>query len=184
MKLKTLFVLLGIIASTVTSSAQSKTTDALQKEHDDALSLFFYNNTLRMLNQKEDKAFDELIKNIEKMKLLMIKKEDDSFNATDYKKLVSDYKAESFEEIMTSRMEGKNFDIFIKGPDEKPKAMLVLINDESTLFVLDILGSIAFNRVTELYNTLDSSSDIGQKIKGFIGNDKTDEDYIRKEKKN
>jgi hypothetical protein len=184
MKLKTLFIFFGIVASSIVASAQSKTTDALQKDHDDALALFFYNNTLRMLNQKEDKAFDELIKDIEKMKLLMIKKEDDSFNSSDYKKLVSDYKAESFEEIMTSRLEGKNFDIFIKEKDNKTKAMLVLVNDETTLYVLDILGSIALNRVTDLYKTLDSSTDIGQKIKSFTGNQKTDEDYMRKEKKN
>jgi hypothetical protein len=184
MKLRSVAIIFSIVISSIAASAQSKTTEALQKDHDDALALFFYNNTLRMLNQKEDKAFDDLIKDIEKMKFLMIKKEDDAFNSSDYKKLVSDYKAEQFEEIMTSRLEGKNFDIFIKGNDDKPKGMLVLINDETSLYVLDILGSIALNRVTELYKTLDGSTDIGQKIKSFAGDNKKDEDYIRKEKKN
>jgi hypothetical protein len=184
MKLRIVFILLAGIVSSVVASAQSKTTEALQKDHDDALALFFYNNTLRMLNQKEDKAFDELIKDIEKMKFLMIKKEDDAFNSSDYKKLVGDYKAEKFEEIMTSRLEGKNFDIFIKGSDAKPTGMLVLINDSTNLYVLDILGSIALNKVTDLYKTLDSSTDIGQKIKSFTGDRQRDEDFKRKEKKN
>ena len=43
-------------------------------------SLYFYQNTLRMLNQTENKEFDELIKDIEKMKFLMIEK-DAQFNA-------------------------------------------------------------------------------------------------------
>jgi len=33
--------------------------------------------------------------------------------------------------------------------------------------VLDIVGSIALDKVTSLYNTLDQSSDVGKKIKSF-----------------
>src|SRR5215203_5421437 len=101
-----------IITLPFASAAQSKTTEALQKKHTDALALFFYNNTLRMLNQNGDPAFDDLIKDIEKMKFLMIKKGTDNFSANGYKELISEYKSESFEEIMTSRFEGKNFDVF------------------------------------------------------------------------
>ncbi len=153
-------------------AAQSKTTETLQKRNPDALVLFFYNNTLRMLNQSEDKAFDEMIRDIEKMKFLMIKKSPEKVE--DYKKLVSEYKAEQFEEMMTSRIEGKNFDIFMR--DKKDKGMLVLINDEENLFVLDIVGSIALNRVTELYNTLDKSTEIGKKIKAFTDDGDEEED--------
>jgi hypothetical protein len=175
MKIKSFFLLIILLCSSLFSNAQSKTTEALQKKYD-AMAFFFYNNTLRMLNQTEDKAFDELIKNIEKMKFLMINKTSDSFDAAGYKKVVNDYKSEKFEEIMTSRYEGKNFDIFIKGTEKKTEAMLVLVNDEKSLYVLDILGSIALNRVTELYNTIDSSSDIGKRIKAFAGDHKDDDD--------
>ena len=187
---KLLFILLIACCSKV-AIAQSKTTEALQKKHDGSLALFFYNNTLRMLNQKEDAAFDELIKDIEKMKFLMIKKDEDNFGTGDYKKLVNDYKSEAFEEIMTSRFDGKNFDIFIKEKDSKTKGMLVLVNDSTNLFVLDILGSIALNKVTELYSKLDQSADIGKKIKAFTDHgrednddDKRDREEKRKEKKN
>src|SRR6478752_8519840 len=93
-------------------SAQTKTTEELDKKYE-GLSLYFYKNTLRMLNQKDDKDFDELIKNIEKMKFLMIDKED-KFGKNDYKKLVSEYQAESFELGMTSRYQGRTFDIYLK----------------------------------------------------------------------
>ena len=185
MNIKTLVFVLAILITPIIGSAQSKTTEALQKKHDDAMAFFFYNNTLRMLNQKEDKNFDELIKDIEKMKFLLIKKDQGSFNNTDYKNLISEYKAESFEEIMTSRHEGKSFDIFIREKDNDTKAMLVLINDESNLFVLDILGSIALNKVTDLYNTLGESADIGKMIKSFTSDEeKEDDDSKKKEKKN
>jgi hypothetical protein len=172
MKLKSVFSIAIIISIPLLAVSQSKTTEALQKQHSDALALFFYNNTLRMLNQGEDKAFDELIKDIEKMKFLMIKKQNDNFGTTGYKKLVGEYKSEAYEEIMTSRFDGKNFDIFLKEKDGKTQGMLVLVNDTESLFVLDIIGSIALNNVTKLYETLDQSSDIGQKIKAFTNRDK------------
>jgi hypothetical protein len=157
--------LLAIIAFSV--QAQSKTTEALHKKHSEALSLFFYNNTLRMVNQIDDKEFDELIKDIEKMKFLMIKKED--FVKNDYKKLISDYKAEAFEEMMTSRHDGKNFDIYIK--EGKTKGMIVTVNDSTNLYVLDIVGSIPLNKVTKLFSTIDESSEIGKRIKSFASKD-------------
>lgn len=175
MKVKS-FVLSAILFVPLITLGQSKTTEALAKKHTDALSLFFYNNTLRMLNQGEDKGFDDLIKDIEKMKFLMIKKEADKFGAGGYKNLVSEYKAEAYEEIMTSRFDGKNFDIFLQEKDGKTKGMLVLVNDEQSLYVLDIIGSIALNNVTKLYETIDKSSDIGKKIKAFSNHDKDDKD--------
>jgi hypothetical protein len=163
-----LIILPGLVA------AQSETTDALHKKHSDALAFFFYNNTLRMLNQKEDPEFDELIKDIEKMRFLMIDKREHNFGSDDYKKLLTNYKAEAFEEILTSRYEGKNFDVYLKESNGKTKGMLVLINDSTNLYVLDILGRIALDKVTKLYSTLDESADIGKKIKAFASDDNDD----------
>jgi hypothetical protein len=156
-------IITGLFFAVIATStfAQSKTTQSLQDQNKDAFSLYFYQNTLRMLNQKEDKEFDELIKDIEKMKFLMIKKNAD-FGATDYKKLVSSYQKESFEEIMTSRYDGKNLDIYLK--EGKDKGMIVLVNDSTNFFVLDIVGQIALNKVTKLYSVLDESSDITGRI--------------------
>ena len=161
-----LTVVLFIIC--LATHAQSKTTENLHKQNDEALVLYFYNNTLRMLNQTEDKEFDALIKDIEKLKFLMIDKQ--KFGSSDYKKLVSNYKAESFEEIMSSRHEGRNFDVYLKEQDGKTKGMIVTVNDSSKLFVLDIVGSIALDKVTKFFSKLDESSEIGQKIKEFTKN--------------
>jgi hypothetical protein len=166
-----LFLLPGMLV------AQSETTDALHKQHSGALAFFFYNNTLRMLNQKEDAEFDELIKDIEKMKFLMIDKEEHKFGSDDYKKLLNSYKGEAFEEILTSRYDGKNFDVYLKESNGKTKGMLVLINDSTNLYVLDILGRIALDKVTKLYSTLDESADIGKKIKAFASGDDDDKDH-------
>jgi hypothetical protein len=156
--------------------AQSATTQDLHKKHTGALSLFFYNNTLRMINQNGDREFDQLIEDIEKMRFLMIRKTESNFDNNAFRKLVADYQAEAFEPVMTSRHDGKNFDVYLKESRGKTEGMLVLINDAENLYVLDILGRIALDKVTRLYSAIDGSTDIGSKIKAFAGRNKADED--------
>lgn len=148
------------------ATAQSKVTENLQKKFNDSFSLFFYHNTLRMINQSENKEFDELIKDIEKMKFLMIDTKE-VFQPADYQRLKKDYTAETFEEVMTTRYQGRNLDILLKEKSGKTQGMVVLVNDSTSLYVLDIVGRIALNQVTTLYKAIDESADIGNKIKNF-----------------
>src|SRR4051812_40120337 len=110
--MKKLIILLALVVATSEIRAQAKTTEALQANFDKSLALYFYKNTLRMLNQTENKEFDEMIKNINKLKFLMVDKDEKEFGAADYKKLKQDYQAEHFESVMTSRYQGRNFDVF------------------------------------------------------------------------
>jgi hypothetical protein len=85
--MKTILTL--ILFSTVSLVfSQTKTTQALDDKYD-GLTLYFYRNTLRMLNQSEDPSFDELIKDIEKMRFLMIDKTTSKFDQADYTKLLT-----------------------------------------------------------------------------------------------
>jgi hypothetical protein len=160
------YTLILILALTTTTLwAQTKTTEDLHKQNKEAFTLFFYHNTLRMFNQQEDKEFDELIKDIEKMKFIMV--EQKNFGNAEYKKLVSGYKSESFEEIMSSRFEGKNLDVFLKEVKGKTKGMVITVKDTEKIYVLDIVGSIALDKVTKFVSTLDKNTELAGKIKEF-----------------
>jgi len=148
--------------------AQTETTQALQKKFDDSFTLYFYKNTLRMLNQTDNKEFDEMIKNIEKMKFLVIDKSKTNFAAADYKKLVHDYKSETYEEAVTSRYQGKSLDVYLKDKKGSTLGTVVLVDDSTSLYILDILGTIDVRKASQLFSTIDQSSDIGQKIKSFM----------------
>ena len=161
--------------------AQTETTQALQKRFADSFSLYFYKNTLRMLNQADNKEFDELIKNIEKMKFLVIDKSKTNFATADYKKLVHDYKSETYEEAVTSRYQGKSFDVYLKDSKGSTLGTVVLVNDSTSLYVLDMLGTIDVRKASELFSTIDESSDIGQKIKSFMSKDEKHKGEFRKE---
>ena len=169
-----------IFLSPVVLSAQSKTIESLQKKFGDSFTLFFYKNTLRMLNQKDNKEFDELIKNIEKMRFLMIDKTQKIFAAADFKKLIHDYKAETYEEIMTTRFNGKTFDVYLKDKKGSTLGTVVLVNDSTRLYVLDILGTIDVSKAGSLFAALDENSDIGQKIKSFLSKDEKHKDPGKK----
>ena len=82
---KNIAILFLICFISTIAFSQTKTTEDLDKKFEDGLSLYFYKNTLRMLNQTDSKEFDELIKDIEKMKFLMIDKTKVKFSTADYK---------------------------------------------------------------------------------------------------
>jgi hypothetical protein len=173
---------LALVISATLVFGQTKTTQALDEKYD-GLTLYFYRNTLRMLNQTEDKNFDELIKDIEKMRFLMIEKKDSKFGHEDYKKLLASYKGEEYEEMMTGRYDGRNFDIYLKEKDGDVKGTVILANDSTSLIVLDILGKIAINKAPELFKAIDGSTDIGKKIKSFMSKDGEGKDHDKDDDK-
>jgi hypothetical protein len=160
---------IGIICllAVVGTSAQTKTTEDLDLEVD-GLSLYFYKNTLRMLNQSDNKDFDEMVKDVEKMRFLLIDRVSEGLDAKEYVALKDRYAKESFEQVMTSRYEGKNFDVFVREADGKVKGTVILASDSSQLFVLDILGKVALEKIPAFFQSLDANSDIGKKIKDFM----------------
>jgi hypothetical protein len=166
--MKKLFLILLVCSASRMAMAQSETTESLQKRFSDSFSLYFYKNTLRMLNQADNKEFDEIIKNIEKMKFLAIDKVKANFAASDYKKLVNDYKSETYEAAVTSRYQGRNFDVYLKDKKGSTLGTVILVNDSSSLYILDILGTIDVRKASKLFSTIDESSDIGQKLKSFM----------------
>lgn len=165
---KLLFLFLSAILS-LTSSAQTKTTNDLHKKFEDTFALFFYSNTLKMLNQTDDKEFDELVKDIEKMKFLMVNKVAKNFSTKDYATLIKGYQSEDYENMMTARSEGKNFDVYLREDNDNVKGTVILVNDSSQLYILDIVGKVQLNQVTKFFSALDQNSDIAKKLKSFVG---------------
>jgi len=160
------FILIVIVACALqTAQAQTKTTELLDDKYE-GTTLYFYKNTLRMLNQKEDKEFDEMIKDIEKIRFVLIDRATEKFTNSDYVKLKNDYlKKESYEEIMTGRMDGRNLNIYVRENGGKVKGTIIMAADSSNLYVLDILGKIALEKASSLFKMIDENSDVAKKLK-------------------
>lgn len=138
------------MAAPLLAGAQSKTTRSLQDKYEDAFGLFFYNNTLEMLNQGDDEDFAELIKDIDKMKFLRISKKENNITADDIAELITDYKDEDFEDLMTMRHEGMNVNIYIQEEDGVTTGLVFLMTDDESLSVLDVKGKVPMNQLANL----------------------------------
>ncbi len=136
--------------------AQSKTTKSLQDKYDDAFGLFFYNNTLNMLNQTDDEDFAELIKDIDKMKFLRIDRKANNIEQSAITKLIADYKDEDFEDLMTMRHEGMNVQVYIQENDGVTTGLVFVMTDEESLSVLDVKGKVPMNQLANLISKVKS----------------------------
>lgn len=160
--MKKLILLLAILTPQFTM-AQSETTKKFHEEHKDAFTLFFYNSTLSMLNMEGNEEFDQLIKDIDKMKLVRVDKSQSNFTKTDYKQLVSEYKAENFEDLMNMRQSEMNINVLIKEKGGVTRGLLLLMDDNESMSVLDIKGAVPLNKVAKLISQLQNLDD----FKGF-----------------
>ncbi|MCA6073692.1 DUF4252 domain-containing protein [Fulvivirga sedimenti] len=140
--------------------AQSETTNQFHEDHEEAMALFFYRNSLRMLNMKDNPQLDELIRDIEKMKFLRISKSESDFDKNQYKDLVGKYHNEEFEDLMTIRSEGSNLNVFIKEKDKVTKGLVILLDNDDDFAILDIKGAVPLDRVAELMNYVRSTEDL------------------------
>lgn len=168
--MKRFFLIVLMAGALQATQAQTKTTELLDEKHE-GTSLYFYKNTLRMLNQKEDPQFDELIKDIEKIRFVMIDRVGEKFSNEDYKKLKTDYtKKESYEEIANGRLDGRGFNVYVRESNGKVKGTIIMASDSSNLYVLDILGRIDPTKATALFKMIDENSDVARKIKNAHDN--------------
>lgn len=77
---------------------------------------------------------------------------------------------------MTSRYQGKSFDIYMKDKKGSSLGTVVIVNDSTNMYVLDIIGTIDVSKASSLFSAIDSSSDIGQQIKNFTTRKEKDSD--------
>ena len=98
----------------------------------------------------------------------MIYKAEKNFGPTEYKKLKSDYQKEDYESVMTSRFKGKNLDVFFKEKGwSSPAGTVLVVNDSTNIYVLDIIGTIDMNKVGQFFTAMENNTDIGKTIREF-----------------
>jgi DNA repair exonuclease SbcCD ATPase subunit len=147
--MKRLILLTTLIGMGLVSFGQSKTTQDFHKKHQNAFTLFFYNNTLKMYIPEDNQEFTEMIKDLEKVKVVKIDKVKDKFSKTDYATLVKNYKDEKFEDLMSMNKDGSDIQVYIKEKNGKTLGLVILMNEKDSLTIVDILGSIPFNKIAE-----------------------------------
>lgn len=149
--MKNIFILFFIFSPLFTF-AQSKTTQNFHKEHDDAMVLFAYHNTLKMFAQVEGAAeagLDELFKDIDKMKFVKVDVTEEEAKSK-IKQLATGYKKERFEDLMSMRHDGMNVRVYIQEDSGVTSGVVLLMNDKASVSIIDIVGRVPLNKVASL----------------------------------
>ncbi|MGK7390532.1 MAG: DUF4252 domain-containing protein [Candidatus Cyclobacteriaceae bacterium M2_1C_046] len=145
-------VIVLLIAITGPAYAQSRTTQELHEKYEDSFYMFFYKNTLKMLNQDDNEEFAALIEDIEKMKFLRIDKEKHKFDRKAIRGLMQQYQDDEFEELMSMRDKDADIKVYIKEKDQITHGLVMLINETDNLAILDIKGAVPLNKLASLYD--------------------------------
>ena len=138
---------------------QSKVMRNLADEFPEARALVFYYSSLNMLNIEEDPEFAEMIKDIEKIKVLIVEKESTEVS----EKVIPGLKAEltnyKFEELMTVRNKDYDIGVYIKEDDSDIEGFFFIMNEEENLIAVDLVGSMPVGDVGMLIDKIKQAND-------------------------
>jgi len=72
---------------------------------------------------------------------------------------------------MNGRLDGRNLNVYVRESGGKVKGTIIMANDSSNLYVLDILGNIALDKAGSLFKMIDENSDVVDKLRKGRGPD-------------
>lgn len=134
---------------------QSKSTQKLHEKYDDAFTMFFYKSTIKMLESDKTKEFMEIVKGIEKAKILKVDKYEKDFDENDIVEYKDGIKDEDFEEVMSIRQKNGKFNVYLKEKNGVTKGIIVTLDSEDQFAILDIVGEIALDKISTLTDKID-----------------------------
>jgi len=146
---RTLLAISSVLFFNLSLQAQSDTIKKLHDQYDDAFVLFFYHNTLQMLNPNNDEQLDALIRDIDKMKFLSIDKSENTITQDDIQTLYNNYKEENFEELLNLREKNTQVKALIKEKGGITYGLSIIMNSEDSLNVFDIKGSLPIEKIMD-----------------------------------
>jgi len=112
------------------------------------MALHFYPGTIGMLNPNRDSAFNSLVKDIKKLKIATFKT--DSAKTFDVSNLISNIRKEAFVDLIQMKQNNRQFQIFLRKKNNKPKEFIGLVKSDNDLIVIDLLGSIPMSSLPAL----------------------------------
>ena len=134
---------------------QSKSTQKLHEKYDGAFTMFFYKSTIKMLESDKTKEFMEIVKGIEKAKILKVDKYEKDFDENDILEYKDGIKDEDFEEVMSIRQKNGKFNVYLKEKNGVTKGIIVTLDSEDQFAILDIVGKIALDKISTLTDKMD-----------------------------
>jgi len=108
-----------------------------------------------MLNTDNNPAFKDLAKDIEKIMVLIYKKEKQKISREDIIQLKDNLKKEKYVALMLINENGNNIDLYKRDKKGKTVGFAALIDNKDGLVLIDIKGSIDVSKFMDLKKKID-----------------------------
>lgn len=134
--------------------AQSKVMRELADDFPDAFVLMIYHSSLNMLNIDDDPDFARMIRDIEKIKVLRVDKDEDNFTSEALVDLKGDLNDRGFEELMVIKSKDYNIGVYILEDDDDIEGYFLLMDEDENFTAIDVLGSMAVGDISQLVDKI------------------------------
>jgi hypothetical protein len=110
-----------------------------------------------MVNINKDKAFNDMVKDIRKLKIILSENKT-SFKKEDIKALQKGIKNEDYKDMIMVNNGKGSIHIYVKEKDSQPIGFAGIVNSDSSLIVIDLEGKISPTAIQKL---ISGNLDIG-----------------------
>ena len=155
---KLLFSLL--IFYSLSLAGQSKSIDRFRKEFKEDNNVFIYSSTLKMLNTEENPEFSELIKDIDEIRMLIYSGGKKHFVTDEITRLKDNLRDEQYHDLMILTEKGNKIYLYGKEKREKTVGFVALVESMDKFIIIDVVGSLDFNKFMQLKSKLDTKLEI------------------------
>ncbi len=148
-----LFFLTGLVALNGCNHSTNEFSEAVTKFKDNfgnTTSFYFYNSTLKMVNFAQDASFDNLVKDIKKVRVITFKSDKVDLSREKMTILVANLHKESYVDMMQVSKDGFNILVFAQKRHEKPVKFLGLGYDLKSFYIIDLVGNIPISRLPSI----------------------------------
>lgn len=150
-------VIVALLPFTV--SAQSKAMRQLVDEYPDARVIMIYHSSLNMLNMDDDPDFARMIRDIEKIKVLIIDKEGEDYNEKTLPALKSELSDTGFEKLMVVKSKDYDIGAYILEEDDDIEGFFFVMEEDDSLVAVDLVGSMPVSDIGQLMEKLQEAQD-------------------------
>ena len=146
------FIILLLLPGLV--EGQSKVMRDLADDFPDAFVLMIYHSSLNMLNVDDDPDFARMIRDIEKIKVLRVDKEEDNFTTEALSELKETLDDRGFEKLMTVKSKDYDIGVYINEDDGEIEGYFLLMDEDENFTAIDVLGSMAVGDISQLVDKI------------------------------
>ena len=153
--MRKLFLLFGLAMIHFIISAQSESIERFRKLYKEDKNVFFYSSTIKMLNTENEPEIADLLKDIDKIMVLIYEWENQKFDYQEIIQLKKDLQKEKYLPLLAINENSGSIDLYRRDRKNRTVGFTALATDQDNLVIIDVKGSIDFGKFMKFKEKID-----------------------------